>query len=61
MDYIEALRRAMLARVSQEIIEGMEWQEEAQRVAHAQNEEYSRLVAAHVLRVAKTLAKTPPV
>ena len=61
MNYIDALRRALLARISQEIIEGLEWQEEAQRVAHAQNEEYARLVTAHILRVAKTLAKTPPV
>ena len=53
MDYMAALRRALLTRISQQIIEGLEWQEEAQRVAHAQNEEYARLVTAHALRVAK--------
>ena len=57
MNYVEALRRALLTRIGEQIIEGMEWREEAQRVAHAQNEEYARLVATHALRV----AKTPPV
>ena len=50
--HIEALRRAMLLHISKIIVDDMERKEEVLRAVHEQNEEYSRQVMIHTLRMA---------